>query len=177
VTFVDNLKEEVTHLLKREVVLMREILSSMCNEERALIEKNPKALQEVMLERDKPLEDLKNLREEISQKFKKFIHSSGLKLKPQEFTLVDYYKFLDESGFETLEIMLLADQMVALTEKMNLQSLSNTHLMDDYYLGHWQDMMQGSLKKNTHHPSCFRAKEEKRRGSMLSLQILDEEET
>lgn len=165
-------REEVINLLKREVVLMREILSSMYEEERALIEKNPKALQEVMLERDKPLQDLKETREDISYKMRNLIGS----LKPKKSLKgpSSLLNFLEDSGFETCEVMLLADQIIALIKKMNVQSVSIDHLMQEAH-PFWKDLMQGALKVDIHHPTAFRATEEKKRGIMLTVEVPQEE--
>lgn len=168
---VADVQEEVTLLLKREVVLMREILSSLYEEEKALLEKNPKALQEVMLDRDKPLQDLKEIRAEISEKMRDLILSIFPKGKILKET--NLIEFLEDHGFETCEIMLLADQIVALIEKMNIQTISIDHLMQESHL-HWKELMQGALIQNSHHPTSFRAYEEKKKGVMLTVETLEE---
>jgi hypothetical protein len=144
----------------------------MYEEERALIEKNPKALQEVMLERDKPLQDLKETREEISQKMKDLIGS----LRPKKSLKgpSSLLNFLEDNGFETCQVMLIADQIIALIEKMNVQSVSIDHLMQEAH-PFWKDLMQGALKVDMHHPTAFRAKEEKKRGIMLTVEIPEDE--
>jgi hypothetical protein len=168
---VAEVQEEVILLLKREVVLMREILSSLYEEEKALLEKNPKALQEVMLERDQPLQDLKDIREEISQKMRDLLFS--LKFKTHLNDSISLIGFLEKNGFETCEIMILADQIVALIEKMNKQTLSIDHLMIESSI-HWKELMQGAFVHDVHHPSSFRAYEEKKKGVMLTVQSQDE---
>lgn len=145
---------DVTALLRREVVLMREILSSMYEEERALLEKNPKALQSVMFDRNKPLQDLKDVREEIS-------------LKTKGSTVND---------FENWEVLLLADQIVALAEKMNAQSASVAHLMEETH-PYWKELVQGAFTLDVHHPSAFRAIEQKRKGLMLTVENPEETTT
>lgn len=142
VPFVAEIQANVTDLLKREVVLMREILSNMLEEESAFIEKDPKALQDVMIKRDAPLQALMKVREERSEKIREFLHL----LDPQEKSVStkNLISLMDAKGLESCEVSVLQDQLIALIEKMNIQHSSNDNLMMQTSLM-WKDMMAGIL--------------------------------
>ncbi|MDR3624532.1 MAG: hypothetical protein P4L16_05280 [Chlamydiales bacterium] len=137
-----EIQERVTDLLKREVILMREILANMLEEERAFIEKDPKALQNVMMRRDAPLQALMEVREERSEK----LHELTSLLTPKESakSAMNLCSLMEAKGLESFEVVLLQDQIVALIEKMSIQHSSNEHLMEQT-VPVWKEMMSGVL--------------------------------
>lgn len=161
------INEELIYLLTREVALMRELLANMMKAEEALLEKDPKCLQTLMIERDKPLEDLKEIREEISSKMKEISHAKK-KTVYKHIANISLEEFLDNEGFNSCQIMLLRDQIIALTDKMNEKSVAITHLMEEPNA--WSLFIKGSIEARFPHPVAFKAQQEKKKGIMLALE-------
>lgn len=135
---LQHVQLEVTGLLKREVDLMREILASMYEEERAIVDQDPRALQMVMQKRDAPLQNLMSVREERGQKIKELLLLLNGHDKKE---LTD---LLESKGLGSSEVLLLRDQIIALIERMNVQNATIDHLMQR--TSHlWKDWMTGSL--------------------------------
>lgn len=100
---------------------MREVLSTLCEEERALLSLNCTYLQTVMYRRDYFLQRLEKVRSDILEQLKE--------AKIELSTL-------------PCDLLLYADQIVALTEEMNLKNRSILKLAEEQS-PRWQEMVQG----------------------------------
>lgn len=160
-----DVQTEVTDLLKREVVLMREILASMYEEEKALVERDSKALQYLMMQRDAPLQDLMQVREERGQKIHELVSLLNENGHKKKMSAYDLTALLESRGLESCEVMVLRDQIIALIEKMNEQNTTNDHIMQQS-VNFWKNLMLGS-----HPPEYYPVNPllEKRKALMLTV--------
>lgn len=113
--------------MKKEIETMREILGNMHEEEITLISKDMVAKAHVMEERAKLIQrltSLRNARLEATQKLESLAFPHGV---PKEIPLE---KLLPSEDAATCETLMLRDQMMALIERMNLQSNRNELLTD-----------------------------------------------
>jgi len=135
---IDSLQAYIADLMAREVLLSREILSSMREEETALLTHDDSALQETMSKRNAPLQELMSIREDriISVKELAFLlfksRSNELAKKNQQTEPFSFKDLLDLSNVESCEVLVLRDQLIALIEKMNSQNSSNRQLFDHH---------------------------------------------
>lgn len=123
-----KLQEELTACMKKEVGLMREVLANMHQEEVSLIMFDRTGWTHTMQDRFPLIQRLSSLRKsrlETTQSMEDIL-SSGKKM-PLE-------KILPESQQESCEIFYLSDQILALTERMNIQHTKNESLMKNYEL-------------------------------------------
>lgn len=112
----NEMHEKLQQSMKKEIETMREILSNMHQEETLLQSKDKNSWNKIMEERATLILRLSNLREERLQAAEKLETLSG---SPDDTPLEELLSPQDEKGCETLS---LRDQMVALVERLNLQS-------------------------------------------------------
>lgn len=108
--------------MKKEIEAMREILANMHQEELSLLLNDRKTWTQVMEQRAgliTLLSDLRDLRLRATEKLEELAFPQG---KPQEVVLEQLLPPEDENSCETL---FLRDQMMALIDRMNLQSNRN----------------------------------------------------
>lgn len=121
-----------THLrlqeaMKREIETMREILSNMKQEEHFLTIRDKHAWGSVMEERAQLLSrltDLQNDKQTLAATLQQMVLPHGRK---ELFTLEEILPRDDENRSETLS---LRDQILALIDRMNLQSSRNAMLLE-----------------------------------------------
>ncbi len=106
-----NLKES----LYKEVSLMRELLANLFAETSCLLLKEETAVTHIMQSRNALIEELKYFRLERDEATKIITQESSIKL------------FLEEDS-NICELPLLIDQLITLTDKINLQNAYNQDL-------------------------------------------------
>ena len=130
-----DLQGLIARLMAREVILSREILANMRQEEDALLIHDENALRQIMSKRDAPLQELMTVREERIESVKQLAfmtyHLKGRQNIKEEPLTVD--NLLDGPGDDGCEVLILRDQLIALIEKMNLQNSSNLQLSNHHH--------------------------------------------
>lgn len=117
------LQEALKSTMQQELLLTRELLGNLHQEEQSLIVQDSATWNQVMQERACVIEKLKNIRLarlETSTQIVKSLHLNTESLTENALPL----------DLESCcEILHLSDQLIALTERMNLQQNRNHHLM------------------------------------------------
>jgi len=131
--------------MKKEIEAMREILANMHQEELSLLLNDRKTWAQVMEERAALIARLSDLRDSrllATEKLESLTFPQG---KPEEVPLEQLLPPEDENSCETL---FLRDQMVALIDRMNLQSNRNELLsnLSESHQRHPQPEMQAAPK-------------------------------
>ncbi len=117
----NQIQEQLKLAMQKEVNLMRELLANMHQEEMSLLMNDAPNWQKVMEERSEMILRLSHLRKQRDQMAIQFQELSKYKSKK----LFEILKAGDElSG----EILSLLDQILALTERTNLQNCRNDFL-------------------------------------------------
>lgn len=122
--------------MKKEIEAMREILANMHQEELSLLLNDRKTWAQVMEERAALIARLSNLRNSRLQATEKLEELAFPQGKPVEILLE---QILPPEDATTCETLFLRDQMMALVDRMNLQSNRNELL--------------SNLPENQQHPS------------------------
>ena len=137
---INGLQELIAKLMTREVILSREILANMRQEEDALLSHDDSALRQIMSKRDAPLQELMSVREDRIDSVKELVHMiHHLKVgqkNPRQLIKEkneQIASLLDGPGDEGCEVLILRDQLIALIEKMNLQNSSNIQLSNHHH--------------------------------------------
>lgn len=124
-----KLQEELTECMKKEVGLMREVLANMHQEEVSLIMFDKHSWTKTMQDRFLLIQRLSSLRKTRIET----THSmENLLSSPNTGKKMPLEKILPESQSESCEIFYLSDQILALTERMNIQHTKNEVLMKNY---------------------------------------------
>ncbi len=111
--------EELRDLLKKEISLMRELLTNMHEEERSLLFHDESLLKYT-------LETRSYLAKQIGE-----VHQKRLKKTKEIETITTDYALTAPPGEDvSTEMSSLKDQLTALTEQVNRQQDANQHLMD-----------------------------------------------
>ncbi len=122
-TVSNALQDQLKMTMQQELILTRELLGNLHQEEQSLIVQDGPSWNQVMQHRASVLEKLKNLRLErvkTSSKIAEVLHLSNPSLLDKDFPL----------DLESCcEILHLSDQLIALTERLNLQQNRNQYLM------------------------------------------------
>ncbi len=109
--------------LLREIFLMRELLSNLCQEEVSLILQDQGSLNQVLTLRSEMLEKLSLLRVHRLQTTEKIEKIASLEHKNPSLE-----EILPPNEEISVEILSLRDQLVSLTERMNRQQVQNQQL-------------------------------------------------
>lgn len=136
--------------MKKEIEAMREILANMHREEQSLVFNDKKTWDLLMQERADlilRLSDLRDLRLQATQKLELLAFPNE---KPEKISLEKILPLEDENSCETL---FLRDQLIALVDRMNLQSARNEILLklseqeERYPQTQMEALPQGKRKK------------------------------
>jgi uncharacterized protein with von Willebrand factor type A (vWA) domain len=120
-----NLHVSLRDGLQKEIYLMRELLSNMHQEEVSLILHDTGSLDQILQQRSQMLEKLSSLRlhrQETTEKIEKIISANHKNPSLDEI--------LPPNEEMSTEILSLSDQLMALTERMNLQHSQNQRLAE-----------------------------------------------
>lgn len=168
--FQDNMKEETVldpvHILvdaqlnlknfmRREITLIREMLSSMQREQDTLLLNNTLGLKSIMKEREELFEAMVHARNQRMQGVKNLAHLLLLDSADKDYDgQWEKGGYLDHllltSGSEGSELLWLRDQMLALIEKMNEKNSRNNYLIQNR-IRYTRQLMQ-RLDPNSRHP-------------------------
>lgn len=124
-----KLQEELTSYMKKEIGLMREVLANMHQEEVALVMFDRKSLNQTLQERFPLVQRLSSLRLsrlETTHIIENLLSPSSTRKK------LPIEQILPEHQQESCELLYLTEQIVALVERMNVQSTKNESLMKNY---------------------------------------------
>ena len=119
----DDLQNELRVILEKEVFLMRELLTNLHQEEISLMLQDNGTCHYLLQQRSVLMErlcDLRSFRSRMNDQI-----SEVLGKRPHEEAEEEIIPHSEEMG---CEIINLRDQLVALTERMNLQQMRNQHL-------------------------------------------------
>lgn len=119
-----QIKKTIVENMKREISLMREVLSNMHQEEKALMIFDRARWNQTLQDRFPLVQTLSQLREERRVKIEQIKTGQNMPIE----------KLLPTADEDSCQIMNLSDQLLTLIEKTNLQFMKNERLMKDYLL-------------------------------------------
>ncbi len=123
----ENLWQEIHDQLqismKKEILTMRELLANMHQEEISLLGNDIKSLEQILHERSELIQRLGNLRS-----IRITVTNKLSKLASTEDTIATFDEIFSSSETLDCEMLLLRDQILALTDKMNSQLKQNQNL-------------------------------------------------
>jgi hypothetical protein len=122
---LDNIHEELKNAMQKEVLLMREILANMNQEEVSLILNDRGSWNSVMQQRYHLIERLSVLRSTRTKATNKLNSVIG---KQHNVSQVPLEQILPLGDVGSCEILSLSDQIVSLTDRMNRQNRRNQTL-------------------------------------------------
>ena len=134
---LESLREEIILLMKQEIAIMRDILSSMQEEQEALLHNDTVRLKKVM-EKQAPLVDqMMPIRQQRLERLKIVAESKGFPVENVEEVSIETQQELTTSsiweciGPEWVSVLSLRDQLVALLEALRDQAQKNNYLIQN----------------------------------------------
>ncbi|MCB1134631.1 MAG: flagellar export chaperone FlgN [Chlamydiia bacterium] len=126
-----ELQERLQKLMTREIGLMRELHSSMQQEQDSLLHSDTKRLQAVMQERETLVEVMLEVRNQRIDTLRALATSIGeMDEKQTELTEEACHAVLERFASEqSCEVLILRDQMLSLLEAMTTQVNRNSYLL------------------------------------------------
>lgn len=112
-------EEDLNRSMRKEIDLMREILSNMMQEEVSLLSQNKTSWEDLMQSRFYLIEQIKVFRQDRINATNKLLTLSD------ETT---FEKILSDEEEITCEVVFLLDQLITLSEKINSQNIRNQML-------------------------------------------------
>lgn len=134
-------QELAINYLEKEVMLMRDILANMHEEQQAILNRDDSSMQDLMSRRKTfylQLTDIRNHRIEAMEMLALLLlHKKNVDLLFDENVGLEI--LLTASGVDSVEILSLREQMVALVEKMNQQICRNHDLLK-HHISYFPDV-------------------------------------
>lgn len=115
-------REELERSMGNEIGAMREILSNMLQEEMSLLAKDRASWEQLMESRFHLIQQIKAFRDDRAKSAQKLASLSDEKT---------FENLLSKEEGISCEISLLLDQLMALSQKINLQHLRNQSLLEN----------------------------------------------
>ncbi|MBM3207044.1 MAG: flagellar protein FlgN [Chlamydiae bacterium] len=126
---INELKDQITESLKKEIYLMREVLANMQQEEVAITLLDKNSLNKTLQDRFPLIQKLSNLRIDRVETCKN-IQNLACKTTDGKFLPIEkIFPIFNEDG---LEVDFLSEQVKSLIEKINYQNSKNDLLMRKY---------------------------------------------
>ena len=129
----ESLKGELRELMDREISILRELLSSMREEQQILVENRAEQLKHHMEKREPILKAMAEHREKRLELIKELYISLGHEIKEgEEIDDKESLSILTEyASAESCGILVLRDQMLALLDELTSQTNRNNFLIEN----------------------------------------------
>ena len=118
-----QIKESLKESMQKEVNLMREVLTNLFQEESSLFQHHPNSETFFIQDRFPMIEKLK-----LFKIHRETAIQNLITLSPENEKNVPIFEFLFSNDDDSCEILLLIDQLIALTDKINEQHMRNQNL-------------------------------------------------
>ena len=170
---VEIIRKRLKEAMSREIPLMRELLSSLSQEQEAHLSNAPELLRSVIRQRELISEALTEARQarvdiiyELADLSGRDVQVDGEINEEKCFALIMEY-----AGSESCEILLLRDQMLALLEQLRTISARNNYLIQ-HKLDHTKNLLS-SLQP--HDPNTLYGVKGRKRIRTATLPIVNQE--
>lgn len=137
------IKESLQSIMSTEIDIMRDVLGNMLDEQEAILHNNTEALKLVLADREPRIFRMNEAREQRIEIVKELSKSLGGEVSNDEQMgkQIDLDVLLDQVDSDSIEILSLRDQILALLEQMNTQNARNSYLLENRVAFH-QELMR-----------------------------------
>ena len=130
---ISQIYEELSTVMKREILFFREMLSSMQEERYALLNNNTAMLRIIINSRHSLIDTITELHDKRIKKIRSLIELLNADIKDLDIAdNTSCMTFLSEYvGSENCRLISLKEQMLALLEKLEMQSRRNKNILEN----------------------------------------------
>ena len=173
--YLKGIKESLKSIMDAEIGIMREVLGSMLDEQEAILHNNTEALKKVLSERESCVFRMSEAREQRMEIVKELSKALGGEESRdgQMGKQVDLENLLNQADSDSLEILSLRDQILALIERMNTQNGRNSYLLENRVAFHKELMRR--LQPEEKNPTYDVQGDYRKKQKMAAVAIINRE--
>jgi flagellar biosynthesis/type III secretory pathway chaperone len=170
-----SIQESLQSIMNTEISIMREVLGNMLDEQGAILHNNTEALKLVLSDREPRIFRMNEAREQRIEIVKELSKSLGGEVSHdgQMGKQIDLENILNQADSDSIEILYLRDQIVALLEKMNTQNTRNSYLLENRVAFHKEFMRR--LQPEEKNPTYDVQGDYKKKQKIAAVTIINRE--